>query len=372
MAWQQSDALAAATYSVVSVATTWEDVTAARPDIARALGDLYLHLAKFDVMVMSNGGKDTDAHVLHVARLAGVSTRMVNLGAVTGGYMSPLYTGATTLIAPSHYVALNPTVVRNAGTLNVKVCYPVIDAARVLNSTRGCHTTGIVVPGVGGYLNKDRWESYGGEEGDVADVADVADIGQPPARFIMVGQLAACKTPGIFVRAMAILQRRKIGQRGRGMRRTEGVIVEKGPLLEYMENLAQDLNANVRFTGVLPVDAVPCEVRLGTALVLPSISPETFGMVGPEAMLLGVPVVTFGFGGTGELVRHMENGILVQEPTPRALADALELLALDTSLRDRLGAQARLDALRALSLPEMVDCHTNEMLAAGKPRLGDV
>ncbi|CAN0081949.1 unnamed protein product [Ectocarpus sp. 8 AP-2014] len=77
-------------------------------------------------------------------------------------------------------------------------------------------------------------------------------------------------------------------------------------------------------------------------------------------MLLGVPLVTFGFGGSGELVRHMENGILVAEPTPKALADALELLAGDAVLRDRLGAQARLDALQAFSLPEMVACFVDE------------
>lgn len=140
-------------------------------------------------------------------------------------------------------------------------------------------------------------------------------------------------------------------------------MVGEGSLQVHMEGLARDLNSNVRFAGFLSIDAVPCEVQQATALVVPSISLETFGMVGPEAMILGVPLVTFGFGGTGELVRHMENGILVAEPTPRALADALELLASDTVLRDRLGAQARLDALEALSLPEMVACHADEFLA---------
>lgn len=363
--------MAAATYSVVSTATTWEDVITARPDIARALSDLYQYLATFDVLVMSNGGKDTDAYVLHVARLAGVSTRMVNLGAITGGYMSARFTGATTLIAPSHYVALNPTVVKKAGVLSVKVCHPVMDAARILSSAQACHTSGEAVPAAGEHSSKDGRGPYGGSEEGVRAVDDVGDVGLPPARFVMVGQLAACKTPGIFVRAMAVLQRRGIGEGDRGMRRTEGVLIGKGPLLEYMKGLGRDLNANVRFTGLLSVDKVPCEVQLGTALVLPSISQETFGMVGPEAMLLGVPVITFGFGGTGELVRHMENGILVAEPTPRALADALELLARDTALRDRLGAQARLDALQALSLPEMVACHADEMLPSGKPSRSD-
>ena len=323
-------------YSALEDAATWRDVVFEYPNIARALGDLYRHLATFDAFVMSNGGKDADAYLLHVARLAGVSIRMVNLGASAGGYMSPFYTGATNLVGPSHYVAHNPAVNQNAGDLPVKVCHPVMDAARVLRAARLCYPAG----------NADHEELR-------------------HAKFIMVGQLAAYKSPGMFVRAMAVLERRRVTWGEQGWR-TEGVVAGEGPLLPNMETLALQLNASVRFTGLLPVDAVPCEVQQACALVLPSTSPETFGMVGPEAMLLGVPVVTFGFGGTGELVRHMENGIIVTNPAPRALADALELLATDRALRDRLGAQARSDALGALSLPEMVACHTQDLITSAR------
>ncbi|CBJ29248.1 Glycosyltransferase, family GT4 [Ectocarpus siliculosus] len=337
-------------YSALVGAPTWNDVVSVHPGVALALSDLYHHLVKFDVLVMSNGGKDTDAYVLQIARLAGVRTRMVNLGAIAGGYMSPLFSGATTLVGPSHYVAHNPTVIRNAGGLPIKVCHPVMDAARVLEAARSCHATRVQMP--------DQPETRPGTGEGGADDALAGAL--PPARFIMVGQVSSEKTPGVFVRSIAVLQRRWVAGGRQGMRQVEGVMVGKGPILRQMEKLALDLRTGVRFTGALSIDKVPCEVQLATALVLPSMCPETFGMVGPEAMLLGVPLVTFGFGGSGELVRHMENGLLVAEPTPRALADALELLARDTALRDRLGAAARLDALRALSIPEMVACHVNE------------
>ncbi|CAN0428197.1 unnamed protein product [Ectocarpus sp. 12 AP-2014] len=337
-------------YSALVGAPTWNDVVSVHPGVALALSDLYHHLVKFDVLVMSNGGKDTDAYVLQIARLAGVRTRMVNLGAIAGGYMSPLFSGATSIVGPSHYVAHNPAVIRNAGGLPIKVCHPVMDAARVLEAARSCHATRVPIP--------DQPETRPGTGEGGADDALAGVL--PPARFIMVGRVSSEKTPGVFVRSIAVLQRRWLSGGRQETRQIEGVMVGKGPILRQMEKLALDLRAGVRFTGALSIDKVPCEVQLATALVLPSMCPETFGMVGPEAMLLGVPLVTFGFGGSGELVRHMENGLLVAEPTPRALADALELLARDTALRDRLGAAARLDALRALSLPEMVACHVNE------------
>jgi glycosyltransferase involved in cell wall biosynthesis len=44
------------------------------------------------------------------------------------------------------------------------------------------------------------------------------------------------------------------------------------------------------------------------------------------------------------LVRDGENGLLVPARNPGALAQALERLATDAALRQRLGAQARRDA----------------------------
>lgn len=358
MALQQGVNITTLLYSIFVDAASWTAVISEHPNVAQALGDLYHHLTTFDVFVMSNGAMDADAYLLHIARLAGVTTRVVNLGAIAGGYMSPHFSGASTFISPSHFVAYHPTIQRGARGLPVKICHPVMDAARVIKAARSCRSSGRQTLEGSREARADACASSEIVDGAIAD-ADHGDF--LPARFVMVGRVSTMKTPSVFIRAIATLQRR--WERGRGgERQTEGVVVGKGHLLEPMEGLARDLNASIRFTGFLSVDAVPCEVMQATALVLPSTSLETFGMVAPEAMLLGVPVVTFGFGGSGELVRHMENGILVAEPTPRALANALESLARSPGLRDRLGEQARRDAVRALSLPEIVACHADEFI----------
>ena len=60
-----------------------------------------------------------------------------------------------------------------------------------------------------------------------------------------------------------------------------------------------------------------------------------------EAMSAGLPVVASSTGGIPELVKHDHNGFLVPPGDPQALADALERLAVDTALRDRLGCAGR-------------------------------
>ena len=60
-----------------------------------------------------------------------------------------------------------------------------------------------------------------------------------------------------------------------------------------------------------------------------------------EAMSAGLPVVASSTGGIPELVNHDHNGFLVPPGDPQALADALERLAVDAALRDRLGRAGR-------------------------------
>ena len=60
-----------------------------------------------------------------------------------------------------------------------------------------------------------------------------------------------------------------------------------------------------------------------------------------ETMATGRPVISCPISGIPELVRDGETGLLVPPDDPRALADAIERLARDESLRVRLGRQGR-------------------------------
>jgi glycosyltransferase involved in cell wall biosynthesis len=71
--------------------------------------------------------------------------------------------------------------------------------------------------------------------------------------------------------------------------------------------------------------------------VVPSTEPEPFGMVAIEAMLSKKPVVAANHGGLTETVVHNHNGLLFEPNSAKALAEALEVLILDTKKRNVLG-----------------------------------
>ena len=58
-------------------------------------------------------------------------------------------------------------------------------------------------------------------------------------------------------------------------------------------------------------------------------------------MACGVPVIATTVGGIPEIVQHEITGLLVPQDSETALAEALERVIADASLRSRLGAQAR-------------------------------
>lgn len=70
-----------------------------------------------------------------------------------------------------------------------------------------------------------------------------------------------------------------------------------------------------------------------------SVKPEPFGLVVPEAMALGKPVIAADRGGPAEVLTA-ESGILYDVDRPDALAAALATLAADPARRAALGAGA--------------------------------
>ena len=80
--------------------------------------------------------------------------------------------------------------------------------------------------------------------------------------------------------------------------------------------------------------------------VLPSRT-ETCGLVALEAMASGLPVVAADAGGFRESVTTWLNGFLVPPDDARGFASAISQLVLDSQLRHRMGAEARLATVMA-------------------------
>jgi glycosyltransferase involved in cell wall biosynthesis len=118
-----------------------------------------------------------------------------------------------------------------------------------------------------------------------------------------------------------------------------------GPAQEELETLAERLGiaARIRWLGGLPrreldelwptLDCVALPARTTQRWV------EAVGTSLLDAMGYGIPVVGSSSGAIPEIIG--EAGLVVPEDDPAALGDALERVAGEPALRDRLGAEGR-------------------------------
>ena len=88
-------------------------------------------------------------------------------------------------------------------------------------------------------------------------------------------------------------------------------------------------------------------------LVLPSEA-EGFGLVLIEAMAMGVPVVATDAPGIRDVVRNEQTGLLVPVGQPEQLALAIQRIAQDEALRQRLIDSALKDVRERFSWPSVL------------------
>ena len=121
-------------------------------------------------------------------------------------------------------------------------------------------------------------------------------------------------------------------------------IAGTGELGEKLKNYctAHNMNDKVHFLGFLP----DVELRQAYAdcdiFVLPSVAPsEAFGIVQIEAMVYGKPVINTSLSsGVPYVSLHGKTGLTVPPSSPKALAKAINYLAENKELREKLGKAA--------------------------------
>jgi glycosyltransferase involved in cell wall biosynthesis len=133
------------------------------------------------------------------------------------------------------------------------------------------------------------------------------------------------------------------------------VILGDGPQRETLRRQIMELGLQERvFMPGDQRDVLPW-LQAMDIFVLPSYANEGVPQAIMQAMLCGLPVVTTPVGSIGEIVTHDATGLMVKPKDADELWRALEKLAADTSLRNRLGAQARQFALAHFGLDPMLD-----------------
>jgi glycosyltransferase involved in cell wall biosynthesis len=101
---------------------------------------------------------------------------------------------------------------------------------------------------------------------------------------------------------------------------------------------------NIRFLGHIPQSELVPAYQEATALIFPTLVPETFGLTIVEAFACGTPAIVHDVGGSRELIDETGAGFVYRNRGE--LRAALLQLASDADLRKRIGDRARESFLR--------------------------
>jgi glycosyltransferase involved in cell wall biosynthesis len=158
-----------------------------------------------------------------------------------------------------------------------------------------------------------------------------AQLGARGVAFVYVGRLLGGKGLTYLLDAFGELQRRDVGE-------VSLLLVGDGRDEDRLRAHARAKGIqNVVFCGFQRGDLLPRLYAASDVFVFPTLG-DTFGLVVPEAMACGLPVIaTTASGEIHDRVADGVNGFLVPPSDSGALLERMALLARDEALRRRMG-----------------------------------
>ncbi len=150
--------------------------------------------------------------------------------------------------------------------------------------------------------------------------------------LLYVGQVIRGKGVDVLLKSLALVESP-----------FECVILGDGNHRGYCEQLAKDLGLQdrVSFKGFVSQDQLNAYYREASAMLVSSLWPEPFGMIGQEAMRHALPIVGFDAGGVKEWLHDGVNGFLVPWMDHITYAQKVNSLLQDKKLASRMGEQGQ-------------------------------
>lgn len=151
--------------------------------------------------------------------------------------------------------------------------------------------------------------------------------------ILFVGRISPEKGLDMFIESLALLEAN-----------FRFIIVGEGrpDYLDMLHNKIREkkLEQKVEFSGWVDNRHISEYFEKSAFLVVPSIWPEPFGMVGIEAMANSRPAIAFNVGGISEWLEDGNTGFLIERMDIRGFARKMDLLLRDKSLRHEFGQNA--------------------------------
>ena len=168
-----------------------------------------------------------------------------------------------------------------------------------------------------------------------------------------LGNIRPAKGYDILLKAAALLENKSHSYRfviaGQG----------KGELYDSLLTLRKELGLEdrVKFLGFIDD---PAEFLAGIDIFLSSSISEGLPLSAIQAMVAALPMIATRCGGYEGLITDRENGVLTEVGNPAAIAEAIEILAVDSALQSKLGANAKKYAIETYDIDVMLNAYSQE------------
>lgn len=111
--------------------------------------------------------------------------------------------------------------------------------------------------------------------------------------------------------------------------------------------------------------------KLFDVFVLPSTNPDPLPTVVLEAMSTGKPIIGYKHGGVCEMVKENYNGLLAEVRNTKDLAEKIEYILENETLRKQMGENSRKRQMEVFSIKSFVDKFSKLYEQLAKYKIGD-
>jgi glycosyltransferase involved in cell wall biosynthesis len=170
-----------------------------------------------------------------------------------------------------------------------------------------------------------------------------------PPIIVFQGRLVSSKGIRVLLEAASILRSQK--------RSFELILIGDGPERTKLQEHARELQLSscTRFMGYLDATEVESILATASAVVVPSLGGEVFGLVVAENMSRGLPVIASDLGAFKEVLGNA--GLTFRVGDANDLAQQLGSLLDDSAWASRLGVQAKQRVVDCYSREAMIEAH---------------
>jgi glycosyltransferase involved in cell wall biosynthesis len=192
------------------------------------------------------------------------------------------------------------------------------------------------------------------EEPEVSPISNKTDM----VRILFVGRLEERKGFDVLIKAIPII-----------MDKSPNVVVHicgEGDLMKDAKTKLNHFSKRVFFHGYQSRTRLDNFYSQCDIFVAPSRY-ESFGLIYLEAMHFGKAIVACNSGGTPEVVKDHETGILVKPEDHLELANSILKLVENSDLRKKLGSAGKSRLKELFSLDRMIQSTVNHYCKALNP-----